>query len=291
MDGPGNNDGPGKNDGPGNWSRWGADDERGAANLIDQAAVLRGIAAVRDGITYNLGIPVNAKGPVMHPRTPPMHFMTATGGDYAALGQDAGYADDYLMLYTHGSSHIDALGHVWAGGSMYNGFPMTDVRSSGAARCGIEKLGSVTTRAHLTSFAGQPTERAGIIGGADLDRILTGRPAAVEPGDALLVHTGWMDTWMASRTDDQTAPVLDLTAAEWVAEHEVALVGADNMAVEKAGEDALHMRLIRELGVYLCELLSLTGPVAAGVTTGLLVVAPLQITRGAGSPVNPVLIC
>ena len=32
-----------------NWGRWGDDDQRGTLNLIDDAAVLRGVAAVRDG--------------------------------------------------------------------------------------------------------------------------------------------------------------------------------------------------------------------------------------------------
>ena len=32
-----------------NWGRWGDDDERGTANLIDAAATQRGAAAVRSG--------------------------------------------------------------------------------------------------------------------------------------------------------------------------------------------------------------------------------------------------
>ena len=31
-----------------NWGRWGDDDQRGTLNLIDQAAVLRGVAAPED---------------------------------------------------------------------------------------------------------------------------------------------------------------------------------------------------------------------------------------------------
>ena len=40
-----------------NWGRWGADDERGALNLIGPDAVRRGMAAVRAGESVTLGLP------------------------------------------------------------------------------------------------------------------------------------------------------------------------------------------------------------------------------------------
>src|SRR3954470_5483614 len=46
-----------------NRGRWGADDRRGTLNLIDDAAVLRGIAAVRRGQAVSLAIPFDENGP------------------------------------------------------------------------------------------------------------------------------------------------------------------------------------------------------------------------------------
>lgn len=274
-----------------NWSRWGADDERGAVNLVDAEAVQRAVAEVRTGRRFELGIRLDSKGPVFPGRVAPLHFMTVDGGDYLALGRDTGYGDDVLITYTQGTSHLDGLAHVWKDGTVYNGYPISEIRSSGAAVCGVDKIGSFVTRAHLMSFVDRPTEAAGLIGAVDLDRVVTERSVAIHPGDALLLHTGWMERWYATGRADPDTPVLDVTGAEWIARHDVALVGADNEAVERAGEDDVHMRLIRELGVYLCELLTLAEPVTAGVTTGMLVLAPLRIGRGTGSPVNPVLIC
>jgi hypothetical protein len=52
----------------------------------------------------------------------------------------------------------------------------------------------------------------------------------------------------------------------------------------------LHERLVCQLGVTLIEMLDLSGPGRDGVTTGMLIVAPLRISRGVGSPVNPLLV-
>ena len=176
------------------------------------------------------------------------------------------------------------MSHVWHDGTMYNGFAMGTVRSSGASRCGIDKLGGVVTKAHLLSFAdlGRP------IGAEDLDRGLG--DAEVLAGDALLIHTGWMERWRDPAGDESTAPALAASAADWIVARDVALIGADNPAVEVYGEDELRMKLIRDRGVYLMELLSLIQPVVDGVREGLLIVAPLLISRGVGSPVNPVLV-
>src|SRR6185312_8542352 len=46
-----------------NKGRWGADDRRGTLNLIDAAAVQRGVAAVRTGTTLSLAIPFDENGP------------------------------------------------------------------------------------------------------------------------------------------------------------------------------------------------------------------------------------
>ena len=57
-----------------NTGRWGADDQRGTLNLVDTAAVLRGVAAARQGKVFSLAIPFDEDGPqtgaVPGPRQP-----------------------------------------------------------------------------------------------------------------------------------------------------------------------------------------------------------------------------
>jgi kynurenine formamidase len=86
-----------------------------------------------------------------------------------------------------------------------------------------------------------------------------------------------------------------MEAACWLADQDVVLVGADNFAVEVVPSESgdavpVHLALLQERGVYLLELLDLDALARAGVSKFALVVAPLRITGGVGSPVNPLAI-
>lgn len=274
-----------------NWGRWGADDERGAANLLTPDTVLEACGVPRSGKVYNLGIELKQGAPVAGRRISPVHLMSSDGGDYAALGrEDWGTADDYLFLAAGGTTHVDALSHVWSGGALYNGFSFREVRSSGAAKCGIEKTGGLVARALFLDVTG----REGGVTGDDIDAYLVERGLEARPGDALLFRTGWMEAALADELEGKQFPVVDPAAGQWFADHDIVLVGADNPAVETTGERGelppLHRVLIRDLGVYILEMLDLRAPAADGVDVGLLVVAPLLISRGVNSPVNPLLI-
>jgi kynurenine formamidase len=280
----------------GNWGRWGADDQRGTANLLSPDVVRRAVQAPTSGRVYQLGLEIKKGMPLGGPRAEPLHLMAIDGGDFAALDRDDwGAADDYLMLATGGTTHIDGLSHMWFDGAMYNGHDFRTVRSSGAGRLGVEHIGGIVTTAHLLDFVAQPPSRDdGVIESADVERLLDARGATVEPGDALLFRTGWMDAALRREPAPTSLPTVGADVGRFVAEHDVVLVGADNVAVERdpgASTDLpLHKVVLRDLGGYLVELLDLSGPAADGVTSGMLVIAPLRIHRGVNSPVNPLLV-
>jgi kynurenine formamidase len=278
-----------------NWGRWGDDDERGAVNLLTPDAVLAACARPRSGRVYDLGIELRRDAPVGGNRIPPLHFMTQDGGDFAALGRlDWGTADDYLVLATQGTTHVDGLAHVWSGGALYNGFPFTEVRSSGAGRLGLEKLGGLVASAHLLDFTHLRGEDEAEITAELVDDLFSARGTTPSPGDALLFRTGWMDEALQATPAAGSFPVVAPSMGEWLADHDIAIVGADNIAVEATGRRGvlppLHKVLVRDLGVTMIELLDLRLPGEDHVQDGLLVVAPLRISRGVGSPVNPLLI-
>ncbi|MCU1376307.1 MAG: hypothetical protein JWO68_3593 [Actinomycetia bacterium] len=280
---------------PGNWGRWGADDQRGTANLLSPEVVQRALASAGLGRVYQLGLEIRKGMPLGGPRAEPLHLMAIDGGDFAALGrEDWGAADDYLVLATGGTTHIDGLSHMWFDGAMYNGHDFRTVRSSGAGRLGVEHIGGIVTRAHLLDFATTAPARAdGVIESADVERYLQARGVEVQPGEGLLFRTGWMDAALAG---DPGAghPTVGADVGRWIADHDIAVVGADNVAVEAepgGGTDLpLHKIVLRDLGGYLLELLDLSGPAADGVTTGALMIAPLRISRGVNSPVNPLFV-
>lgn len=278
-----------------NWGRWGEEDERGTANLLTPATVLEACRRPKAGRVYELGIELRRDAPVGGNRIAPLHFMTQDGGDFAALGRhDWGTADDYMVLATQGTTHVDGLAHVWSGGSLYNGFPFTEVRSSGAGRLGLEKLGGLVAAAHLLDFTHMCGDDAPEITASLVDDMFSQRGTRPQPGDALLFRTGWMDEALRSSPDESKFPVVSPSMADWFGDHDIAIIGADNIAVEATGRRGvlppLHKVLVRDLGVTLMELLDLRQPGEDRVESGLLVVAPLRISRGVGSPVNPLLI-
>lgn len=280
-------------DGPTNWGRWGEDDEIGTANLLTGEVILRALNSVREGRIYPLGLQLRSDGPVGGDRISPLHLMSRDGGDFAALGRDDwGTADDYLITATQGTTHLDGLAHIWYGGQLYNGKPYTEVRSSGTAWAGVDKVGGLIAPAHLLDFSGRGAVE---ITSHDLDDWFSEVGRLAQPGDALLIRTGWMDQRLKDPSTDPTAfPVLAAETINWIADHDISTVGADNIAVEAVGTRGVlppfHKIAIRDLGLQLLELLDLSDPGSANVSGGMLVVAPLRIARGVGSPVNPLLV-
>jgi kynurenine formamidase len=287
------------------WGRWGKDDERGALNLLDARAVRRGLEAARRGQVIPLGLPVQARQvPVLPPRPPVLHTMLVDGADFEAGARRAPngfqFADDHLSMACHSGTHIDALSHVARNGLMYNGIPASEVRSpTGARRLGIDKVGGIVCRGVLIDVLGAangPLAPGRAIGVGDVERALNRMAVQLQPGDAVLIRTGWLSrfdphdaTWYESE------PGIDVDAAVWLADRGVVLIGADNYAVEvvpaPSGEALpVHLAMLQERGVHLLELLDLEPLVAASAWTFTFVVSPLRITGGVGSPVNPLAI-
>jgi kynurenine formamidase len=284
-----------------NWGRWGRDDERGATNLLDPAAVLSAVAEVRSGEVLRLAAPiVGGRGFGLVGRPDPMHLMLRDGGDYAAGLPERGgfgFADDLLTVPTHGVSHLDALSHVWRDGLMYNGIPASSVTSRGARKLGIEKIPPIVTRGVFVDAARSgPRTAADPIHLDELRSLLDGAGVELRAADALLVRTGWMAAARAAEADALSWGGLHFDCGPWLAEREVVLVGADNPGVEAfpSGDPdcqvPLHLELTRGHGILLGELLDLEPLAAAGRATFLFVVAPLPLVGGVGSPVVPLAI-
>lgn len=282
-----------------NWGRWGAEDERGALNHIDAAAVKRAASMVSTGQVIGLAQPLSARTPFPPHRAGMQHFMGRSGGDYAAGARRPGgfqFAEDTLLMPAHIGTHIDALCHAWYDDQLYNGFPGSGTRgTTGATRCGIDKMGPIATRGILLDVArGGPLADGAAIGAADLEQ--AARAAGVEPakGDVVLIRTGWAERQTALVSFD-TEPGLDLAAALWLAEREVAVVGADNFAVEvlpfaTGTVFPVHQRLIRDFGIPLLEGLALKALADTGRHDFLFAASPLPVVGGTGSPISPMAI-
>jgi kynurenine formamidase len=284
-----------------NWNRWGAEDEKGALNHIDAETVKRAAALVSLGRVISLAQPLSARTPFPPHRAGMQHFMGRSGGDYAAGARRPGgfqFAEDTLLMPAHIGTHIDALCHAWYDDQLYNGFPGAGTRgTSGASRCGIDKMGPIATRGVLLDVAaarGGPLPDGAAIGVADL--VKAAKAAGTEPskGDVVVIRTGWAERQTAHVSFD-TEPGLGLSAALWLAEREVAVVGADNFAVEvlpfaTGTVFPVHQCLIRDFGIPLLEGLALKPLAEIGRHTFLFAASPLPVVGGTGSPISPMAI-
>lgn len=292
---------------PGNWGRWGTDDQRGAANLVTPDRTLSALSLPTTGRVIPLGLSLDGRTPAVG-RPAPQHFMTLDGGDFAAGVRlaDGAYqaADDHLSVPCHGGTHLDGLAHVWYDHLLYNGVDEAAVRSYGATRLGIENLGHLVTRGVLIDVAaGAGVDRLepDTIVTRDLLQQASRSAPDLLPGDAVLIRTGWLGGHLdGSFPDPYVTPGIDEAAATWLAERDVCLVGADNLAVEAttglhryaAGSRApvAHRVLIRDHGTYLLEMLVLDRLVGTTPNEFLFLLAPLPITGGTASPVNPLIV-
>lgn len=284
-----------------NWGRWGEDDEAGAANLITSEKLLSALSLPNKGRTIHLGQIIGDRGA---PRTgnPALHFMQNDAGDYLAGAKaPKGFkgASDHLGITVHGSStHVDALGHVWYDDQLYNGFEQENVRSSGLRKLGIDKAPPFLTRGvlvdlprlHDVSHLAPGHE----VTAQEIEQSCAASGTALQPGDAVMIRTGWIKTWGSNDVAySGDRPGIGLDAAEFLARHDVALVGADNSGVEvipwaPGTVCPVHQFLIRDCGIYLLEFCDLEELSQEDISTFLFVAVPLRIRGGTGSPITPV---
>lgn len=292
-----------------NWGRWGEADELGTLNLIDDAAVRRGIAAARTGERISLAIRLDANGPQMGTipgRINPLHTMVAINTAYTGDVGDFCCSDDVLTLGLQACTHWDALAHVSYDGLLYNGHPASSVTAErGATKCGIHKVTSIVSRAILLDVA----RALGVdrlaprhpISAADLDAAVELAGVQPEPGDIVLVRTGQMSLFKARDREAYTLgdqPGLTVGTVPWLRHHDVAAVATDTLAMEVFPcEDPavlfpVHLLQLRDMGLTQGQNFDLEALSAHctsdGVYEMLLVANPEPVTGGVGAPTNPV---
>jgi len=285
------------------WQRWGEDDERGALNHIGSVQVQGAAALVRSGRVLSLAQTLSPRTPVPQHRAGIQHFMGRDGGDYAAGARRPGgfqFAEDTVVLPLHIGTHIDALCHAWYDDALYNGFPGSGTRStSGATRCGTDKMGPVVGRGVLLDVAsvhGGPLPDGVAIRPRDLEQAMKRAGVGIGNGDIVLIRTGWAEhQGRADNVSFDGEPGLDIDSAVWLAEREIAALGADNFAVEvipfaQGTVFPVHQRLIRDFGIPLMEGLLLHELATTGCHEFLFVASPLPVVGGTGSPINPIAI-
>jgi kynurenine formamidase len=291
-----------------NWGRWGADDQRGTLNLVDAAAVRRGVDAVRAATVLSLAIPFDAAGPQwdsknMPERVNPELRTYAVNVSFTGDPSDFTTSDDSFRMGSQAATHWDGLAHAGYEGLLWNGVASSVVTAAGAQRLGIEHFGAFATRGVLLDVARhhgvESFDDAYPITADDLDAATGHAGVTIEPGDAVLVRTGQMVHLRAGdrRRYSMPSPGLSTRSIEWFRDHDVAAVATDTMTLEcYPCEDPsvfmpVHMIQLRDVGLaqgqnwYLDELAAAAAD--DGRSTCLLVATPLPLTGAVGAPVAP----
>jgi kynurenine formamidase len=304
------------------WDVFGAGDQLGTLNFLTSERMLGALRLPRRGVTFNLDYPINDFDPPPYgARNIPEHVM---------FGANPFHFDDYVDgFYLQASSQIDALRHIGSPQSgFYRGVPAEELTTSSAelgiqsvAQRGILGRGVLLDVERFLASAGRPIVQTTnhLITVADLEDTAASQSLVIEPGDILLIRTGWAHHYREILDRGQreslrkhlTVPGLIQSheMAAWLWDHQVAMVASDNTALEAFpvapdspfrepatmvphthNDGMLHRVLIPLLGMALGELWALEeladDCAADGVYEFLLTAKPLNLIGGVGSPPN-----
>jgi kynurenine formamidase len=288
-----------------NWGRWGHDDERGALNYLTHERVAAAAGLVETGRTVSLSRPLDTEAEPANPE-PAEHRMTMLGGRDHPDG--LAFAKDYIGVDYHNDthSHLDAFCHVSYDGTLYNGRSANSVSEDGAAVETVEVLkDGLVGRGVLLDIPRargmkwlEPGDSVLL---ADLQEAERGEAVTVGEGDILLVRVGH-----ATRLDElgpwdvaSSKAGLHPGCAGFLSGRRVAALGSDGNndtapSVTEGVGFPIHALALAAMGVHLLDYLHLDELARICEQGGrwefLFIGAPLRITGGTGSPLNPIAI-
>jgi kynurenine formamidase len=281
-------------------SRWGAADQRGAANRITPAKVLEAKNAIQKGAIYQLGHVYEAGMPMFGTR----HYSIRIPQAFTMPGKNQAVYHDEVISGELGQigTQFDGLGHLGMGDLFYNGNRRSEfAQAEGLTKLGIENVGAIVTRGVLidvAKFKGVAQLQGNYeITVADLKGALQKQGVQIRSGDVVLIHTGWGALWMKDNTKyGASEPGIGVAAAQFLADAEVVVIGADTWGVEvMPNPDAslsapVHQLLLARNGIYLHENLITADLARDNAYEFMYSFAPLRLKGATGSPGNPIAI-
>lgn len=331
------------------WGDFGEDDQLGRLNLLTPEKVKQGIAEVREGLAFCLSMPLDYPGgAVLNPRRhPPRLSPTLQDGcpclNFPLWKLDERntdvLSDDQVTLALQYSTQWDSFAHVGAlfdvDGSgvpskvYYNGYRANehivgpfDYRKGeadapiegpyGARALDVSNMArkAIQGRAVLVDLKKHFGIKRHYVGHADLQRVLEKDRVVVEPGDMLVLHTGFTEALVGMNRKPDLEVLNDAGAVldgrddellQWISDSKLTAICADNYAVEglpareRLGPRPhlpLHQHCLFKLGVPLAELWWLKDLAqwlgSRGRSRFLLTAPPLYLPGAVGSPVTPV---
>ncbi len=220
-------------------SKWGPDDEIGAANYIKPELVVKAAQLVKTGKTYALGIETNSKTPAYPPRGFKITIVQPGQAGIPGLGPSkTTYNDDIIDGWVGVGSQIDGLGHIGVEHVYYNGHKLADFAdASGLKKLGAEKIPPIVARGVLLDMAahfGTDIVKEGTaFNTKEIEEVAKKQGVEIRQGDVVLFHTGWVG--LIGKDDKRYnagEPGLGVDGAKYLVGKGVVAVGADTWGLE-----------------------------------------------------------
>ena len=214
---------------------------------------------------------------------------------------------DFLGFDYHGKavSHLDALCHIGYRGELFGGVASAAAFSSlGSQWAAVTNLADgLVVRGVLIDVPRvrglERLEPGDGVRAADLEQAEEALSVRIGPGDAVLLRSGHgaRRAALGAWDSDAASAGLHVDAMPLLADRGIVLLGGDGDSDVRPSPVAgvhspVHALALTALGIPLLDNLDLERLSAACAEEGryefLLVVAPLVVPRGTGSPVNPI---
>ncbi len=281
-------------------SKWGAGDQRGSGNWMKPETVLRAARLIRTGEVFELGevlTPDPSESYINRNRVYNIYTKPSVPVPDTRVGNEELIVTELGQIGTQ----FDGFAHQMYGDSFYNCFQAGDIITRyGFQKLGVENVGTLMTRGVLIDVAAlkgvEMLPETYLITPEDLQQALARENLALQPGDAVVIHTGWGKLRGKDNARyGRSSPGLGVAAGEWLVRQDPMLIAADNCCVEVRPSEPqrnlpVHTMTLVQHGVYLLENLELEALAAARAYEFAFVVQPLKLKGATGSTVAPVAI-
>ncbi len=262
-----------------NTGRWGENDQLGTLNFIDNSVRLAALAEVRRGEAHSIGRDLDFVVSRGNPRPAINVLIDVNDNDHTVR--------DELTIAPHGlaSTHVDAVGHCFLDGELYNRRP---------ARSALSE--------HGLEFGSIMSQKDGVLTRGVLLDVAAARGVArrVRGGDAIFVRVGTAlgEDPVFSVEGEMIRAGLGIECLEWIHARDIAIYSGDCVDVFPSPfpdyPDYLHQIALGRMGMAFldCPDIERLGILCHREkrSTFLLTYAPLRVPYGTGSPVNPLVI-
>jgi kynurenine formamidase len=248
-------------------SKYGAQDEIGAANLITPQSVLEAVKLVKTGKTYPLAVPIDKHLPAFRHRS--FHLTNVQPGE--AGGTSTGpnkftFNDELVVGWTGVGTQLNGIGHIGIDNVYYNGNRAPDfVTVEGVEKLGVEKVPPIVARGvvlDMTAIYGKaivPEDTEFPV--ADLQKALDRQHVEIRKGDVVLFNTGWLE--LIGKDDEKflkVEPGIGMEAAKWLVDKGIVAFGGDTWASEiypaaDGQEFPVNQFMLAKNGIYNLELI------------------------------------